>query len=50
MSAQPLHPECWEVNIASGEEDERKPALLASKKVSDYPFEWFNPPGDVYSI
>ena len=34
-SAQPLHPERWEVYIVSEEEDQRQPAPLASKKVSD---------------
>jgi len=33
--AQPPHPEHREVNIVSEEEDERKPAPLASKKVSN---------------
>jgi len=35
MSAQPLHPERQEGYIISEEEDERKPAPQASKKVSD---------------
>jgi hypothetical protein len=34
-SAQPLHPERQEVYIVSEEEDEREPAPLASKKVSN---------------
>jgi len=34
-SAQHLHPERWEVYIVSEEEDERQPAPLASKKVSN---------------
>jgi hypothetical protein len=38
-SAQPLHPERREVYIVSEEEDEREPAPLASKKVSNYAFE-----------
>ena len=32
---QPLHPQCWEFNIVLEEEDEREPAQLASKKVSN---------------
>ena len=38
-SALPLHPECREVYIVSEEEDEREPAPLASKKVSNQAFE-----------
>jgi len=34
-SVQPLNPECWDVFIFSVEKDEREPALLASKKVSN---------------
>jgi len=34
-SAQPLHPERQEVHIVTEEEDEREPAPLASKKVSN---------------
>ena len=34
-SAQPLHSGCREVYIVSEEEDEREPAPLASKKVSN---------------
>ena len=37
-SAQPLHPERREVYIVLEEEDEREPAPLASKKVSNSPF------------
>jgi hypothetical protein len=46
--AQPLHPEHREVNKVSEEEDEPEPTLLASKKVSNYAFEWLNPPANVY--
>jgi hypothetical protein len=35
MSAQPLYPEHWAVYIVSKEENEREPAPLASKKVSN---------------
>jgi len=35
MSAQPLDPERREVYIVSEEEDEREPAPLASKKISN---------------
>jgi hypothetical protein len=38
-SVLPLHPEHREVYIVSEEEDQRKPALLASKKVSNQAFE-----------
>jgi len=38
-SALPLHRERQEVNIVSEEEDERVPAPLASKMVSDYMFQ-----------
>ena len=34
-TAEPQHPESQEVYIVSEEEDEREPAPLASKKVSD---------------
>jgi len=34
-SAQPLHPEYWEVYIVSEEENQCKPAPLASKQVLD---------------
>jgi len=34
-SAQPLHPEGWEIYIVSEEQDECEPAPLASNKVSD---------------
>jgi hypothetical protein len=37
-SAQPLHPECQQFPIVSEEENEREPAPLVSKKVSNYAF------------
>jgi len=38
-SSQPLHPERGEIHILLEEEDERKPALLVSKKVPNSAFE-----------
>jgi predicted HNH restriction endonuclease len=37
--AQPIDSECWEVETVWKEEDQHKPALLASEKVSDYAIE-----------
>jgi len=45
---QPLHPESQEVFIVSEEVDDPERALLASKMVSDYAFQWLNPPTNVY--
>jgi len=47
-SVQPLHPGWHEVYIVSEEEDERKHAALASKKLFYSLCKWFNPPTSVY--
>jgi len=48
MPARHLHPERREVDIFLEEVDERVTAPLASKKVSNYAFDWVNPPANVY--
>jgi len=47
-SAQPLHPECWEICMVWDEEDEREPAPLVSKKIFNSAFKCFNAPANEY--
>jgi len=48
MSAQLQHPERRGVYIVLQQQDERDAVLQASKKVSEWAFEWLDPPSNVY--